>query len=80
MDFESLRKSAVHLFGDMVPRVDTKSRYSFGWSQTYPGDVSMDVIIGMANAESIPDAIAMLDKLGEDGYQGFMANIVMADS
>ena len=80
MDFELLRFNTVLLFGDMVPKGETNAKFSFGWAQSAPGDASIDVLQTLRSVESVKQTMEKFDQIGKDGYQGFMANAIMADS
>ena len=54
--------------------------YSFGWTQSQPGDVSAKVINTVSTIESVKDMMDAFIEMGKNGYNGFMCNWIMADN
>ena len=57
MDYDTLKSNSG------IPKVENTSLYSFGWSQSQPGDSSMDILILMANAESLTEIVGSIDTM-----------------
>lgn len=80
MDSDLLYSSIRGIFNWPAIRPKSKATYSLGWGGFYKEDHVFKYFLNLHIAKTVPEFMAVADRIGSEGYKGVSMNFMMADN